>query len=273
MMLSMTGFGQAQTHKKGERFIVTLKSVNHRYFETLFHLPPSFEYLEGYFRAQLQKKTTRGRLNISLTHINESSEGIVLNQELVEKYYAVLEKLRKKLDLTEEIGVSSLVALPGVLSYKKEELRFSEREIQVKAAFHEALMKLMEMRRREGRALGHDLTGRIRDIARHMAAIRRRVTVVIEANKKKLSPENLESFLRSTDVTEEMTRIDFHLQSFLKHARMKAPKGKVLDFIGQELQREINTLGAKVQEKRVAYQVVLVKDQIEKIREQVQNVE
>jgi len=273
MMVSMTGFGQSQRGKKGERFIVTLKSVNHRYFETLFHLPPSFEYLEGYLRGKIQQKIQRGRLNISVTHINESSEGIVLNQELIEKYYHVLETTRKKLNLNENISVASLVALPGVLSYKKEELRFNEREVLVKTAMIEALKNLMLMRRREGTALEKDLQGRVKGIARHMTAIKKRVAHVFEENKKKMPPENLESFLRSTDVGEEITRIDFHLKSFLKQAKLRTPKGKVLDFIGQELQREINTLGAKVQEKHVAYQVVMVKDQIEKIREQVQNVE
>jgi uncharacterized protein (TIGR00255 family) len=273
MIISMTGFGQAQVEKKGERFTVTLKSVNHRYFETSFHLPPSLDYLESLFRSKLQEKIKRGRVNISVTHINESSEVVVLNQELVLKYYHAFELMRKKLKLADSISISSLASLPGVLNYKREELKESERESAIKAALSEALSKLIAMRCREGAALGEDLTRRIRRISQHMITIKKQVRSVIEANKKGMSTENLESFLRSTDVSEEITRIDFHLKSFLKHTKLKDPKGKVLDFIGQELQREINTLGAKVQDKHVAYQVVMVKDQIEKIREQVQNVE
>jgi uncharacterized protein (TIGR00255 family) len=273
MMDSMTGFGQAQVAKKGERFVVTLKSVNHRYFETLFHLPPTLEHLEALFRSKIQEKIKRGRVNISISHINEASETVVLNQKLVEKYYQVLDQTRKRLRLSEGISVASLVSLPGVLSYKKEELKESEREALIRVALEKALKKMTEMRRREGQALALDLVQRIRRISRHMATVKKQVKSVIEANKKAMSPENWESFLRSTDVSEEVTRIDFHLKSFLKHAKVNEPKGKVLDFIGQELQREINTLGAKVQEKHVAYQVVMIKDQIEKIREQVQNVE
>jgi uncharacterized protein (TIGR00255 family) len=273
MMISMTGFGQAQAERRGERFSVTLKSVNHRYFETLFHLPPSLDYLESLFRNKIQKKIKRGRLNISIVHINEAAEVVVLNRELVTKYYGVLETMRKKLKLADGVSMASLVSLPGVLSYKREELKDNERERLIKKALDEALKKLEEMRRREGEALGKDLAGRIKRITGHMTTIKKLVAANVEQNKKTLERENLESALRSTDVSEEVTRIDYHLKSFLKQMRSKEPKGKVLDFIGQELQREINTLGAKVQDKHVAYQVVLVKDLIEKIREQVQNVE
>ena len=273
MTTSMTGFGQAQVEKRGERFVVTLKSVNHRYFETLFHLPSTLDYLESLFRNKIQDKIKRGRVTISVNHMNESAEVVVLNQELIQKYFHVLDSMRKKLKLSQDIGIASLVSLPGVLSYKREELKVSERESLIKAALTQALARLVEMRQREGEALEKDLHNRFKHIAGHMKTIKNCVRKIVEANKKTMAPENLESFLRSTDVSEEMTRIDFHLKSFVKHTKLKDPKGKILDFIGQELQREINTLGAKVQDKHVAYQVVMVKDQIEKIREQVQNVE
>ncbi len=273
MILSMTGFGQAQAEKKGERFIITLKSVNHRYFETSFHLPLSLDYLESLFRSRIQEKIKRGRVNISVTHINESAEVVVLNKELVAKYYEVLEGMRKKLKLCDRISMASLVGLPGVLGSKKEELKESEREALIRVALAQALKKLVAMREHEGEALAKDLTARIARIGKHMGLIKKQVRDVVEKNKKAMNPENLEGFLRSTDVSEEITRIDFHLKSFLKHMKLRDPKGKVLDFVGQELQREINTLGAKVQDKHVAFQVVMVKDQIEKIREQVQNVE
>jgi uncharacterized protein (TIGR00255 family) len=273
MIYSMTGFGQGQVEKKGERVVVTLKSVNHRYFETSFHLPLSLDYLESLFRSKIQDKIKRGRINISVTHMNESAEVVILNEKLIFKYYHVLEGMRKKLKLDDGINMASLINLPGALSSKKEELKESEREALIKEALSIALKKLVEMRHREGEALGRDLAQRIARIDKHMDIIKKQVRDVIAANTKSMTTENLESFLRSTDVSEEITRIDFHLKSFLKHMKLKDPKGKVLDFVGQELQREINTLGAKVQDKHVAYQVVLVKDQIEKIREQVQNVE
>jgi uncharacterized protein (TIGR00255 family) len=169
--------------------------------------------------------------------------------------------------------MSALVGLPGVLSAKREELRSNERETLIKNALHEALARLDAMRKKEGAALKQDLSCRIARIAAHMTTIKKRVKANVEENKKTLAPENLEGALRATDVAEEITRIDFHLKSFLNQMRSGEPMGKVLDFVAQELQREINTLGAKVQDKHVAYQVVMVKDSIEKIREQVQNVE
>ena len=273
MMVSMTGFGQAQTEKKGERFLITLKSVNHKYFETMFHLPAGFDYLETIFRNKIQTKIKRGRVNISINHLNESQEVVVLNQELIQKYFSVMETMRKKLKLSEPLGISSLMSLPGVLSSKKDELKNEERETLVQAAFGEALKKLAGMREREGVALAKDLNKRTRSIGTHMAAIRKTVAATKKAKKNTLPLEEFESFLRSTDVAEELTRIDYHLKTFLKQMKTGEPKGKVLDFIAQELQREINTLGAKVQDKHVSYQVIMVKDQIEKIREQVQNVE
>ena len=273
MIVSMTGFGQAQAEKKGERFIVTIKSLNHRYCETQFHLPPALEHMEGEFRACILKTIKRGRLTVSVTHINEAGEDILLNEKLIDKYYKVLEGMRRRLKLEEKISVSSLVGLPGVLNYRKEELRFKEKERLLKSALHEALARLVEMKLREGAALKKDLEKCASTIAAKMALIKKRVKEVIEANRKAMAPDALEAFLRSTDVNEEITRIDFHLSSFAKHIKMSGAKGKILDFIAQELQREVNTLGAKVQEKNVAYQVVMIKDQIEKIREQVQNVE
>ncbi|HQP91055.1 MAG TPA: YicC family protein [Candidatus Omnitrophota bacterium] len=273
MMISMTGFGQGQAEKKGERFTVTLKSVNHRYFETLFHLPPSLDYLESLFRSKVQKKIKRGRINISIAHINDAAETIALNKELALKYFKVLDGIRRSLGLKDPLSMDSLITIPGILSHKKEELKESEREVLIEKALNDALKKLCEMRRREGQALSYDLKGRIERIDSHMTTIKKLVKKNIEENKKLLAPENLESALRSTDVSEEITRIDFHLKSFLKQMRSVEPKGKVLDFIGQELQREINTLGAKVQDKHVAYHVVMIKDLIEKIRGQVQNVE
>ncbi len=273
MMISMTGFGQAQVEKKGERFTVTLKSVNHRYFETMFHLPVSLDYLESFVRSSIQKKIKRGRINIAITHVNEAAEVVALNKELAQKYHTALDALRKRLKLDGEVSVNSLINLPGVLSHKREELKDSERAILIRRALSEALDKLCDMRKKEGDALAADLKNRIKSISAHMSTIKKLVKKSIEENKKTLAPENLESALRSTDVSEEITRIDFHLTSFLKQMKSPEPKGKVLDFIGQELQREINTLGAKVQDKLVAYQVVMVKDTIEKIREQVQNVE
>ncbi|MDD5019679.1 MAG: DUF1732 domain-containing protein [Candidatus Omnitrophica bacterium] len=273
MIVSMTGFGQAQAERKGERFIVTIKSLNHRYCETQFHLPAALEHLEGDFRTRILKTVKRGRLTVSVTHINEAAEDIVLNEKLIDKYYKVLEALRRRLKLVENVSVSSLVSLPGVLSYRKEELRFRDKELLLRKALREALGRLVEMKRREGAALQKDLERCVATIAGKMALVKKRVRDVIEANRKVMAPDALESFLRSTDVGEEITRIDFHVNSFHKHVRMAGPKGKILDFIAQELQREINTLGAKVQEKHIAYQVVMIKDQIEKIREQVQNVE
>jgi uncharacterized protein (TIGR00255 family) len=157
MIVSMTGFGQSQAEKKGERFIVTIKSLNHRYCETQFHLPPAFEHLEGDFRARILKKIKRGRLTVSVTHINEAVEDIVLNEKLVDKYYRVLEGLGRRLKLGDHISVSSLVALPGVLSYRKEDLRFREKEALLTGALNDALARLVEMKRREGTALRKDL--------------------------------------------------------------------------------------------------------------------
>lgn len=273
MIYSMTGFGQAHLEKDGEQFTVTLKSVNHRYFETSFHLPLNLESLESFIRNKIQEKIKRGRLTITISHVNDASEVVVLNEGLLESYYNVLEKVRKKLKLSDKTVVSELVSLPGVLHFKKTELKVSQREALVKGALSRALKNLVEMRQHEGEALEADLKSHIILIVRHMTAIKEIVGDVIAEKKKTLSCEMLESFLRSTDVSEEITRINFHLKSLAKHMKSAGPKGKVLDFIGQEMQREINTLGAKVQEKHVAYEVVLLKNIVEKIREQVQNVE
>ncbi|MFH0877044.1 MAG: DUF1732 domain-containing protein [Candidatus Omnitrophota bacterium] len=269
----MTGFGQGTAEKNGERFVVTLKSLNHRYFETSFHLPMGFDHLEASLRNKLASKIQRGRVNVSVSHVNESSDVIMINHALAKTFFNALEQLRKSLKVPEPMSIDALVGMPGVLAHRKKELAPGERVSLVDRAFAEALSKLLAMRAREGVALAADLKKRVEKITAHMRKIKKRVREVLAVNKKTMPPDILEGFLRSTDVSEEITRIDFHLKSFLKHLRDREAKGKILDFIGQELQREINTLGAKVQEKHVGYEVVLIKDQIEKIREQVQNVE
>lgn len=273
MILSMTGFGQAHAERHAERFTVTLKSVNHRYFETSFHLPAFLDGLESVFRSEIQKKIKRGRVTISVGYQSAASETVSLNEPLAKKYHRFLSKLKNDLGLKETFGVEVLIGLPGVLSYKKNELEEGERQQLVLSAMKTALSHLILMRQKEGQALEKDLAGRVSRISAYVIKVKKRVASVVSSKKRKMSSEALEGFLRSTDVSEEVTRIDFHLKSFMKHLQGREPKGKILDFVGQELQREINTLGAKIQDKLVAFQVVLIKDQIEKIREQVQNVE
>jgi uncharacterized protein (TIGR00255 family) len=273
MMLSMTGFGQALAEKDAESFTVTLKSVNHRFFETSFRIPACLEHLETLMRNVIQKDVKRGRVSVTISHVNESRQHVVLNEDLVLKYFNQLESARKKLGLSKPVEISSFISLPGVFSQKTSELKSKEREALIKTALQDALSRLMQMRFREGEALGKSLASYVKDISRHMDFIEKIIKAMSMKKKKNVSAEALESYLRSTDVSEELTRIRFHLKSFSKHMERSDPKGKVLDFIGQELQREINTLGAKVQNKNAAYRVVMVKNLIEKMREQVQNVE
>lgn len=274
MIFSMTGFGQAQAQKNGTRVVVTIRSVNHKYLETQFHIPSELAYFETFFRERTVKDIKRGRLTFSLAVLNSDAvEEVVLNQRLAEEYSRVLESTRKKLKLKEGPALRDLISLPGVISYKKKDIPADDRDKIIKKVFEAALIKLLAMRRREGFALAADLKTHTRGILKQMASIKKLVKNSFNEKKKCMAIEEFESFLRSTDVSEEVARIDFHLKSFARHLTDKGPKGKVLDFIGQELQREINTLGAKIQDKDAAYHAVLVKDCIEKIREQVQNVE
>ena len=276
MINSMTGFGQATGQNKQARVNVEIKSLNHRFLEMVAHLPEGYSFLELVLKKEIKRRIQRGRLTVILNiAASEESKTFIVNMNLAKKYQASLNKLKSALHLVGELSPEKLINLPGVVSFK-EPWDFPTDEIisLVKKTFKAALEKLIRMRRQEGHEIWQELSSIATQMERDLDSVSLRFHEISVAKRKQLSDEDFGLFLRSQDVTEELARLKFHLKS-IKSSMQKASgsQGKELDFISQEIQREINTLGAKLLDTKVSQKVVLIKSGVDKLREQMQNVE
>lgn len=275
MIKSMTGFGSSQTNIAGwGKAIFELRSLNHRFLEVVCHLPENFSYLEERIKKEIEKKIKRGRVICSLNIIIRPQEKILINKPLLKQYYSSLNKLRGQLHIKEPLKMDTLLNLPGVLNLEQQGNHKNRIWMKLKPLVRTSLLSLMKTRTKEGQALYLDLRRRNEKLRSALEVIRKRFKKVMEEKIKQITlPEEKATFLKSADITEEMVRIKFHINNFKKKLQRSDSVGKELDFIAQELSREANTMAAKSIDAVISNNVVGMKSQIEKIREQLQNVE
>lgn len=276
MIKGMSGFGQARVENKQFKAIIQVRSLNHRYLDCAVHLPEALRSLESYIKDIIKKQIKRGKVSVSIEIINKAAHKPHVNPQAVEAYMHLAKKLNKEFGVSSTITFSQLVSLPSVLGQAEQELLDNTAIRHLLAVpLIKALEGTIRMRANEGQAIYNDLKKRVKIIKRKIDYIESRLPRVFKQMEKKMSHEELGSFMRNCDVSEEIVRLKFHLNSLYRAASVSSsdPQGKELDFICQELQREANTLGAKVPEKYVSSAVVKIKGQLEKLREQLQNVE
>lgn len=273
-MKGMTGFGHSEVKAGNIGVSAEIRSTNHRFLEAVFHLPEGFYYLEGRLRNLLEARFERGRVVVSISITGRPKQKVRVNRSLLKDYLRVMKSLRRDAGPDMVLNADTLLGLPGVLDiYEVSKDKNALASAIFKTAL-KALDGLLEMRSREGEAIETDLKSRISKISRMMVFIRGQFKKALERKLKKLkSPEEKSAFIKSSDITEELVRINYHLKSFRKNLHRQAPSGKEFDFIAQEMQREINTTGAKSIDALVSSSVVKIKSEVEKIREQLQNVE
>ncbi|MCM8796317.1 MAG: YicC family protein [Candidatus Omnitrophica bacterium] len=275
MVFSMTGFGSRQ--KSIEPFgkiSVEIKSSNHRFLEIVFHLPDNLLYLEDRIKKELEAKIKRGRLVCVISVSGQGRHNITINKNLLKEYLEVFRDIKNTFGIKDEISINTLVNMPGVLSL--EESRATGMDIwpALKTLICGALEDLLAMRQKEGRALQRYLHKRALFLKNGLERVRTRFKKALRAKLAAINTdEERAAFLKDTDVSEELERLAFHIRNFTGKLAAKEPVGKELDFIAQEMQREANTLAAKSFDASVSGKVVQMKSQIEKIREQVQNIE
>ncbi|MEW5994953.1 MAG: YicC/YloC family endoribonuclease [Candidatus Zixiibacteriota bacterium] len=291
-MNSMTGFGKAELTTRAGYFTVEISSVNSRFLEVSARLPRQFILWEHRLRELVSEKAARGKVSIYVGfEEREDAPGRYrLNDTALKKYYRQLVRLKRELKLTGDIRVADLVPLPDVAltdeTAESDDLIWSG----VKRATQKALAELLVMRRREGRAMAQDMNRRLKTVARLTQTIKRLSPVVVEKYRERLSArinELVESgagdegrleqeialFAEKSDISEECTRLVSHVDQFRKALRVREPVGKRLNFILQEMNREANTMSSKSPDAKVTGAVIALKEEIEKLREQVQNVE
>lgn len=292
MIKSMTGFGKEQSISQFGAIIVEIRSLNHKYFDMIARLPNHLTVFEDKVRDYVKKRIRRGRINLSVSW--ESKEKakapFSVNLHVAKGYQRQLMKLKRSLGLKDDLGLTQIVSLPDVITYEQKKEDARRLWPYLKKALDAALHKLGRMREAEGRRLMRDLLKRIKKIRYCLGNIESQLPKAIGRYRKNLLKkvkalsglkkpdqdriaEEVALFVRSCDVSEELTRIKSHLKGFKTALHNQREAGKELDFIAQELFREANTIGAKASDFKISRWVIKIKSQIEKVREQLQNVE
>ncbi len=293
MLRSMTGFGRGETAAKNGKIQVEIRTVNHRFFEVSSRLPENFQIFEDKLRAEVAKKVKRGKINLSAVYDNPRNSGpkLIINKDLAHKYKKLLLDLKHSLKSKDEINFSQIISFPGVISVEEQSKEESKLWPHIKSALDKALSCLVKMREEEGKRLVADILKRKALISRSLAVIEHRSKLTVREYRghllkkiKELSSGKITLdkgrielevalFAKNSDITEEVTRIKSHLKGLVEALYQQDEVGRKLDFIAQELHREINTVGQKTNDYKIAQLAIAVKGEIEKIREQIQNIE
>lgn len=292
MVRSMTGFGRAKAQIDGLDITVEIKSVNHRYFEFSCRLPRAYSFLEEKIKSRLSGSITRGKVEVSVL-IDDNTENatvVEIDREYTSAYLAALKKLSKEYGIKNDIKVSSLVGNNDIFKIKRQTI---EDEVITKAVFtvlEEALNNFITMRTQEGERLLKDVTDRAKYILEKVSFIEERSPETVKSYRERIEQKIKELlgdssideqriltevaiFADKVAVAEETVRLRSHIKQFETLMSTDDAIGRKLDFIVQEMNREANTIGSKAQDIEIAHTVVDIKSEIEKIREQIQNME
>ncbi|MBP1559692.1 MAG: YicC family protein [Oscillospiraceae bacterium] len=292
MIRSMTGYGRSRQILDGREILVEIKSVNHRYFEFSARVPRAYGYIEDKLKTFLQDKISRGKVEVGVTVFNIDGKDalIEVNQSIAQGYVDALRKANESLGLNDDLTLSQLIRLPDIFNVRKnnedEEVIWND----VKIVAEEAVNNFVAMREAEGQKMKDDILSRLNYIGELVSQVEERSPMVTEAyrsrlynkmceilNDKKIEEQRILTeaaiFSEKTAVDEETVRLRSHIHQFTSLLEIKEPVGRKLDFLIQEFNRESNTIGSKAQDVEITKIVVELKSEIEKIREQIQNIE
>lgn len=292
MIRSMTGYGRAREIIDGRDILVEIKSVNHRFFEFSARVPRAYGYLEEKLKTYLQPMISRGKVDVNVAvYTIEGQDAIIeLNRAAAKGYVSALRSARDELCLDDDLTLSSLVRLPDIFTVQKAEEDEKVIWQSVQTVAEAAARRFVEMREREGERLRHDVEEKLASIAGKVAVVEETSPQTVAAYRERLYQklsEVLEDrqideqrilteaavFADRVAVDEETVRLKSHLKQLSELLESGEPIGRKLDFLVQECNRETNTIGSKAQDLRIAQIVVDMKSDIEKIREQIQNIE
>ena len=286
----MTGYGRGSHQEGGILVEVEIRSVNHRFLEANLRLPRSLMALEASIRRTLKETCHRGKIDLflTITPLEGNTKRVEVDIPLARALWRAMEEVARKVGRREELGLSLLLSRQEIFSLVEEEVDQEALEEKVKAALEKAVSQLMEHRAREGEKLKEDMNDRLETMARLLEDIKERASQLPHIYRERLQkhleelqvevlPDRLAQevaiIAEKADVTEEIVRLGCHLEAFRNIMEGGSPCGKKLDFLAQEILRETNTIASKVQDSQVAHLVVELKGEIEKVREQVQNIE
>ena len=288
----MTGYGRGEADHAGKKISVELNSVNRKQSDVVINLPRDLAMLEPRIRQAINEKVSRGRMNV-VVGLQEGTNGVsalALDTALARSYHEAMLTLQKELSAPGEITIGTILQAPGVMRLPEHTVDADDAWPIVQRALNTALGDLIKMREREGKHLAKDLIHRLKTLRKEIKEIRSLYPDVVKKYRAVLR-ERLEKagldlaldderllkevtiFADRSDISEELTRLESHLAQFAHHLRKNEPVGRTLEFITQEIFRELNTLGAKSNDAAISQHVVACKSELEKIREQIQNLE
>ncbi len=291
-MKSMTGYGRARETSNEREIVVELRAVNHRYLDVNVKAPRGYGFLEEAIKKLAASKISRGKVDIyiNVTDLAAQETTITLNHELAQSYFDALVELRDALHLHDDISVMSIAKMPDVLVSQRVEVDAEALTASVSEVFNEAVKQFDEMREIEGEKLASDVRNRMNTIKEIVQQIEIRSPERVIAYREKLEKRMNEIladstvdeqrilteaaiFADKTAVDEETVRLRSHLDQLDTMLKDYNPVGRKLDFLVQEMNREANTIGSKANDSILANHVISLKAEIEKIREQIQNIE
>lgn len=292
MLKSMTAYGRAESLKGTTEFVAEIRSGNSRYREIVLRIPQGLQLFEDRIRSVISSRLKRGRIEISIQAKDNGDKGLnlELNRPLVKAYANLFNELNEELGCDQPVDVSFFSQLKDIIIVKQDRADLEKIWPDLKDVIVEALLSLDTMRINEGRALEKDFLERLNSIGGYVDEIRKRAEATLETYKDKLR-EKLHKLVEAieinedrliqeaafmaerSDITEELIRIESHLEQFRNYMNQDDVIGRRLDFLLQEINREVNTIGSKAMDSTISQLAVEIKSELEKLREQIQNVE
>lgn len=292
MIKSMTGYGHYEYQNEEIRMSIEIKTVNHRYCDVYIRLPRQLSCFEDKVRALITSRVSRGKIDVFINweNVGEGKKDVILDEGLARAYYEAMVKIAQNLGLREDISSSSLARFPEILRVEKKEEDAEAIWSILEPGVNEAVNTLLAMREAEGEKLKNSLLDICDSIEGYRQLILARAPQVVTEYKEKLSARIRElvdsnvvdemriamevaMFADKASINEELVRLKSHLDQFRDIINLDGPIGKKLDFLLQEMNREVNTIGSKANNLDITKNVVELKSEIEKIREQIQNIE
>ncbi len=292
MLRSMTGYGRSEEIAGGRHIVFEIRSVNHKFFEFSSRLPRGYQFLEDKLKAYTHSRVSRGKVDVFLQieNLEESNVGVLVNHSLASAYVEAFEELKDRYCLPDGVTLSILSRYPDIFSVHKAPEDEDAVWEAVKRAIEPALASFLSMREAEGQRLMDDVlekAARIEvmveevekstpeTVREYQQRLRQKIEELLgdkQIDEQRLLTE-VALFADKVAVDEETVRLKSHLRQFRQLVEVGEPVGRKMDFLVQEMNREANTIGSKSQNSKIAYLVVDMKSEIEKIREQVQNIE
>ncbi len=292
MMKSMTGFGRGEFQGEGMHVEVEVKSFNHRYCDVFLHLPRRLNSLEGQIRNLVKQRVSRGRIEIAVQSdlASLADQTLELDMNVARDLHSALRALQENLGLPGEIRLETMANFKEIFSRKEVEMDAEKEWAGIQAALEGALNGLESMRCEEGVVLRRDFGQRLKNVEEIVGAIEEKAPLVLQACRERLAQrvkelsggiavdegrlaQEVAYLAERSDISEELVRLRSHIHQFREMLDRPEPMGRKLEFILQEINREANTIGSKANDAGMAQMTVDIKGDLEKMREQVQNVE